>query len=126
MIRVITYGTFDTLHYGHIELLRKAKEMGDYLIVGLSTDEFNQMKGKESLFSYEKRKEWLESIKYVDMIIPEETWEQKSDDILKYNIDVFTIGSDWEGEFDNLKTTVKYIPRTINISSTELKKIGKI
>lgn len=126
MIRVITYGTFDTLHYGHIELLRRAKEMGDYLIVGLSTDEFNQMKGKESLFSYEKRKEWLESIKYVDMIIPEETWEQKSDDILKYNIDVFTIGSDWEGEFDNLKTTVKYIPRTINISSTELKKIGKI
>lgn len=124
MIRVITYGTFDTIHYGHIELLRRAKEMGDYLIVGLSTDEFNKEKGKESLFPYHKRKEWLESIKYVDKVIPEESWTQKDYDIMKYNIDVFTIGSDWEGEFDHLDTLVKYIPRTDGISTTDIKALN--
>lgn len=123
MQKVITYGTFDTFHYGHIELLRRAKEMGDYLIVGLSTDEFNKIKGKESFFNFDKRKEWLESIKFVDMIIPEENWEQKQKDIEKYNIDIFTIGDDWRGKFDNLNCKVVYLERTKGISSTQIKSL---
>lgn len=123
MIKVITYGTFDTFHYGHLELLRRAKELGDYLIVGLSTDDFNKEKGKESKFGYSKRKEWLESIKYVNEIIPEENWQQKEDDIKNYKIDIFTIGEDWKGKFDELDCKVVYLKRTENISSTEIKKI---
>ena len=103
MKRVMTYGTFDLLHYGHINILKRAKSLGDYLIVGLSSDEFNELKGKKSVMSYEERKEILESIRYVDKVIKESSWEQKVDDIIKYNIDVFVIGDDWEGKFDFLK-----------------------
>ena len=127
MTRVITYGTFDLLHYGHIKLLQRAKALGDYLIVALSTDEFNmRQKNKRSYFSYEERKLILEAIRYVDLIIPEESWEQKKTDIVKYEIDVFVIGDDWEGKFDFLKTVGKgceviYLPRTPEISTTQIK-----
>lgn len=97
--------------------------MGDYLIVALSTDEFNQLKGKVSKYPYSKRKEWLENIKYIDEIIPEENWEQKTEDVKKYQIDIFVIGDDWEGKFDFLNCEVRYLSRTENISSTEIKKI---
>lgn len=127
MTRVITYGTFDLLHYGHINLLRRAKALGDYLIVALSTDEFNiTQKNKRSYFSYDERKLILESIRYVDLIIPEESWEQKATDVVKYDVDVFVIGDDWTGKFDFLKTVGKgcqvvYLPRTPEISSTRIK-----
>jgi glycerol-3-phosphate cytidylyltransferase len=120
---IITYGTFDTFHYGHLEILRRAKELGDYLIVGLSTDEFNKTKGKKSMFNYEKRKQWLESIKFIDLIIPEEDWEQKEIDIQRHNVDTFVMGDDWEGKFDYLKCNIVYLKRTDNISSTQIKKI---
>jgi glycerol-3-phosphate cytidylyltransferase len=123
MTKVITYGTFDTFHYGHIELLRRAKEMGDYLIVGLSTDEFNELKGKTSKFAYWKRQEWLEGIKYVDEIIPENDWQQKYTDINKYNIDIFVMGDDWRGKFDDVDCDVKYLDRTPGVSSTDIKNI---
>ena len=100
MKRVITYGTYDLLHYGHIELLRRAREMGDYLIVALSTDEFNQIKNKKSYYDYEQRKMMLESIRYVDLVIPEEGWGQKEKDVDRFDVDVFVMGHDWEGEFD--------------------------
>ena len=121
----MTYGTFDLLHYGHINILKRAKSLGDYLIVGLSSDEFNELKGKKSVMSYEERKEILESIRYVDKVIKESNWEQKVDDIIKYNIDVFVIGDDWEGKFDFLKEycEVVYLPRTKSISTTLLKEI---
>ena len=124
MKKIITYGTFDLLHYGHINLLKRAKAMGDYLIVALSTDEFNwNSKRKKSYFSYEVRKEMLEAIRYVDMVIPEENWEQKKTDVEKYDIDVFVMGSDWEGKFDFLKDQceVVYLPRTPEISTTKIK-----
>jgi len=123
MKTIITYGTFDTFHYGHLEILRRAKELGDYLIVGLSTDEFNRIKGKKSKFGYDKRKEWLESVKYVDLIIPEEEWIQKESDIQKYNVNIFVMGDDWKGKFDYLNCDIVYLKRTDNISSTEIKKI---
>lgn len=125
MKRVMTYGTFDLLHYGHINILKRSKSLGDYLIVGLSSDEFNELKGKKSVMSYEERKEILESIRYVDKVIKESNWEQKVDDIIKYNIDVFVIGDDWEGKFDFLKEycEVVYLPRTKSISTTLLKEI---
>ena len=126
MKRVITYGTFDLLHYGHISLLKRAKSLGDYLIVGLSTDEFNNTKkNKESYFDYENRKSLLDAVKYVDLVIPEKTWEQKVSDIQKYNIDVFVIGDDWKGKFDYLEDfgiEVVYLPRTKEISTTKIKK----
>ena len=126
MKRVITYGTFDLLHYGHINLLRRAKSLGDYLIVGLSTDEFNNIeKNKECYFDYENRKSLLDAVKYVDLVIPEKTWEQKVSDIQKYNIDVFVIGDDWKGKFDYLEDfgiEVVYLPRTNEISTTKIKK----
>lgn len=123
MKRVLTYGTFDLLHYGHINLVRRAKDLGDYLIVGLSTDEFNSLKGKESYFKFEERKMLLESIRYVDLVISENTWEQKIEDIIKYEIDVFVMGDDWEGKFDFLKEycEVVYLPRTEDISTTQIK-----
>ncbi len=124
MKTVITYGTFDLLHYGHINLLRRAKEQGDYLIVALSTDEFNwNSKQKQCYFSYEKRKLLLEAIRYVDLVIPEECWEQKVEDVKKYNVDVFVMGDDWEGKFDFLKSycEVLYLTRTPEISTTQIK-----
>ena len=124
MKRIITYGTFDLLHYGHINLLRRAKALGDYLIVALSTDEFNrEEKGKHCYFSYEQRKSLLEAIRYVDLVIPEETWEQKRTDVALYRIDTFVIGDDWAGKFDFLKEQceVVYLPRTKEISSTKIK-----
>ncbi|MEH7374547.1 glycerol-3-phosphate cytidylyltransferase [Neobacillus drentensis] len=123
MRKVITYGTFDLLHYGHINLLKRAKDLGDYLIVGLSTDEFNQIKGKESYFSYEQRKLLLESIVYVDEVIPEKNWEQKKNDIMSNEIDTFVMGNDWEGKFDALSDycEVIYLPRTEGISTTKVK-----
>lgn len=121
--RVITYGTFDLLHYGHINLLRRAKQLGEYLIVVLSTDEFNMLKGKKAYFSYNERKLLLEAIKYVDEVIPEINWEQKVTDVVSNNIDVFVMGNDWEGEFDFLKEycEVVYLPRTDGISTTKIK-----
>ena len=124
MKRVITYGTFDLLHYGHIELLKRAKQLGDYLIVALSTDEFNtNEKNKKTYFAYEVRKEMLEAIRYVDLVIPEKNWDQKSTDVEKYNCDVFVMGNDWEGKFDFLKDycEVVYLPRTEGISTTQIK-----
>ena len=124
MRRVITYGTFDLLHYGHINLLRRAKEYGDYLIVALSTDEFNNNKNKQCYFPYEKRKQLLEAIRYVDLVIPEETWEQKVSDIKEFRVDTFVMGNDWEGKFDFLKDycEVVYLPRTPEISTSQIKK----
>ena len=125
MKRIITYGTFDLLHYGHINLLKRAKEMGDYLIVALSTDEFNwNAKNKKSYFSYEERKSLLEAIRYVDLVIPENSWEQKIKDVKDYYVDVFVIGDDWKGKFDFLKDVceVVYIARTPEISTTKIKK----
>lgn len=125
MKKVITYGTFDLLHYGHINLLRRAKELGDYLIVAVSTDEFNwNEKKKKCYFSYEKRKQLLEAIKYVDEVIPEENWEQKRTDVHKYGASVFVIGDDWKGKFDFLKeegVEVVYLERTPDISTTQIK-----
>ena len=120
---VITYGTFDLLHYGHIRLLKRAKQLGDYLIVGLSTDEFNASKGKTSYLKYDERKSLLESIKYVDRIIPESSWDQKAKDIKKYNVDTFVMGDDWKGKFDSLKNIVDviYLERTPEISSSMIK-----
>ena len=129
MRKVITYGTFDLLHYGHIQLLRRAKERGDYLIVALSTDEFNwNSKHKKCYFSYEQRKMLLESIRYVDLVIPEENWEQKISDVKAFKVDTFVMGDDWEGKFDFLKDycEVVYLPRTPEISTTQIKKdLGK-
>lgn len=124
MKRVITYGTFDLLHYGHINLLKRAKALGDYLIVALSTDEFNwNQKRKKSYFSYAERKAMLEAIRYVDLVIPEESWEQKKSDIPKYRVDIFVIGDDWRGKFDFLQDQceVVYLPRTPEISTTKIK-----
>jgi glycerol-3-phosphate cytidylyltransferase len=126
MVRVITYGTFDLLHYGHINLLRRAKEQGDYLIVVLSTDEFNwNMKQKKCYFPYEQRKQLLEAIRYVDLVIPENDWEQKRTDVHEYHVDKFVMGDDWKGKFDFLEeegVEVVYLPRTPEISTTEIKK----
>lgn len=122
--RVITYGTYDLLHWGHIRLLKRAKAQGDYLIVALSTDEFNTLKNKKAYHSYEERKMMLESIRYVDLVIPEDSWDQKIDDIKLLEVDKFVIGSDWEGKFDFLKDycEVVYLPRTEGISTTKIKK----
>lgn len=125
MKRVITYGTFDLLHYGHINILRRARELGDYLIVALSTDEFNwDEKKKKCYFSYEQRKSMLEAIKYVDMVVPETCWGQKRTDVHEYDIDIFVMGDDWTGAFDFLKdegVEVVYLPRTPEISTTQIK-----
>jgi glycerol-3-phosphate cytidylyltransferase len=125
MKRVITYGTFDLLHYGHIKLLQRAKALGDYLIVALSTDEFNwNEKQKKCYFSYEERKNMLEALRYVDLVIPETCWEQKNTDVIEYKVDTFVMGNDWEGKFDFLKDKchVVYLDRTPEISTTKIKK----
>ena len=126
MKRVITYGTYDLLHYGHINLLRRAKSLGDYLIVALSTDEFNkEKKNKVTYFTYDERKQLLEAIRYVDLVIPEEDWAQKRNDIHLYHIDTFVIGDDWKGKFDFLKEEgceVIYLPRTPEISTSQMKR----
>ena len=125
MKRVITYGTYDMLHYGHINLLRRAKALGDYLIVALSTDEFNwNEKQKKCYFPYEQRKAMLEAIRYVDLVIPENNWGQKRTDVHDYDVDIFVMGDDWEGKFDFLKEEgceVVYLPRTEGISTTKIK-----
>ncbi|WP_449402669.1 glycerol-3-phosphate cytidylyltransferase [Exiguobacterium artemiae] len=123
MKRVITYGTFDLLHWGHINILRRAKEMGDYLIVAISTDEFNRLKHKQAYHSYENRKLILEAIRYVDEVIPESNWEQKIQDVQERDIDIFVMGDDWKGEFDFLKEycEVVYLDRTEGISTSQIK-----
>ena len=124
MKRVITYGTFDLLHYGHINLLKRAKEQGDYLVVAVSTDEFNwNEKKKKCYFSYEERKAMVEAIRYVDLVIPETCWDQKRRDVADYQIDTFVMGDDWKGQFDFLSDLceVVYLPRTREISSTKIK-----
>ncbi len=124
MKKIITYGTFDLLHYGHINLLKRAKALGDYLIVALSTDEFNwNSKAKKCYFSYEVRKQLLEAIRYVDLVIPEENWEQKINDIKEFRIDTFVMGDDWKGKFDFLKPycDVVYLPKTPEISTSQIK-----
>ncbi|HEY1085857.1 MAG TPA: glycerol-3-phosphate cytidylyltransferase [Candidatus Saccharimonadales bacterium] len=127
MKTVLTYGTFDLLHYGHIEILRRAKSLaqGGKLIVAISSDEFNALKGKKAHMPFEKRKELVEAIRYVDQVIAENTWEQKKEDVQKYNVDIFVMGNDWEGKFDELKEfcDVHYLPRTPSVSSTALRKI---
>lgn len=121
--KVITYGTFDLLHMGHINILRRAKERGDYLVVAVSSDEFNKLKHKEAYYSYEDRKAILEAIKYVDEVIPEHNWGQKVKDVQKHDIDVFVMGDDWKGEFDFLKEycEVVYLARTSGVSTTKTK-----
>jgi len=123
MKTVITYGTFDILHVGHIHLLRRARALGDRLVIGLSTDEFNRGKHKSSLLNYENRKAVLESIRYVDEVFPERDWEQKPEDIRRYGADVFVMGDDWAGKFDALSRycEVVYLPRTAEISTTDIK-----
>lgn len=126
MKRVITYGTFDLLHYGHIHLLKRAKELGDYLVVAVSTDEFNwNQKKKTCYFTYEQRKTLVEAIRYVDLVIPETCWEQKRSDVKEYHIDTFVIGDDWKEKFDFLReegVEVVYLPRTPEVSTTKIKK----
>ena len=121
---VLTYGTFDMFHIGHLNLLNRLKNLGSKLIVAVSTDEFNSIKGKKTLIPFEQRALIVQNIKCVDMVISEENWEQKIDDIKKYNVDIFAMGDDWKGKFDFLKDYCKvvYLPRTQNISTTELKK----
>ena len=124
MRKVITYGTFDLLHAGHINLLRRAKELGDYLIVVVSTDEFNwNEKRKKCYFSYEERKKLVEAVRYVDLVIPEENWDQKISDVKEYHVDTFVMGDDWKGKFDFLKDycEVVYLPIAEGISTTKIK-----
>ncbi len=125
MKRVLTYGTYDLLHYGHIRLLKRARALGDYLIVAISTEEFNAVKGKKAYHNYETRKEMLEAIRYVDLVIPENNWDQKREDVLKYHADVVVMGSDWVGheKFENLRDIceVVYLDRTEGISTTKIK-----
>lgn len=123
MKKVITYGTFDLLHTGHINILRNAKEYGEYLIVGVSSDEFNALKGKQAYYSFEQRKAVLEAIRYVDEVIPEHNWKQKVEDVKKLDIDVFIMGDDWKDKFDflNAYCEVVYLPRTVGISTTKIK-----
>lgn len=125
MKTVLTYGTFDLFHIGHLNMLKRLKEKGDRLIVGVSTDEFNALKGKRPIVPFEQRIEIVRSIRYVDEAIPESTWEQKRNDISKYDVDVFGIGEDWKGRFDDLEDQVEvvYLSRTSGISTTEMKRV---
>jgi len=123
---VITYGTFDIFHIGHLRLLERARDLGDRLIVGISTDEFNATKGKSALFPFEHRAQIVSSLKVVDRVLPETNWEQKTSDIKSNSVDVFCIGDDWRGKFDYLQNMceVVYLPRTMNIDSTTLRKLA--
>ena len=125
MKRVLTYGTFDLLHHGHIRILRRARDLGDYLVVAVSTDEFNDGKGKKAFHDYSLRKEVVESIRYVDLVIPESSWDQKLDDVKRYEIDIVVMGDDWadSDKFDYLKEHCElvFLPRTDGISTTEIK-----
>ncbi|MEM4889645.1 MAG: adenylyltransferase/cytidyltransferase family protein [Thermosphaera sp.] len=125
---VITYGTFDLFHIGHLNLLRRLKALGDELIVGVSTDQFNEEKGKKTIIRFEDRAEIVSSLKYVDKVIAESSWNQKAKDIKKYNVSIFGMGHDWQSHFDHLKCycSVIYLPRTDGISSSELKSTLKI
>lgn len=120
---ILTYGTFDLFHPGHVALLRRAKELGTRLVVGLSTDNFNAVKGKKSVMSYEDRKTILEACRYVDLVIPENHWDQKPDDAVRYQADVFVMGDDWAGKFDFMAEycSVVYLNRTPDVSTTEIK-----
>lgn len=122
---VITYGTFDLFHIGHLRLLARLRELGDRLIVGVSTDEFNLSKGKKSIIKFEDRIEIVRNLKCVDLAIPEQCWEQKVDDIRKHDVAVFGMGHDWQGKFDHLDSLCKvvYLPRTDNVSSTQIKEL---
>ena len=124
MKKIITYGTFDLFHIGHLRILKRVKNLGQHLTVAISTDEFNAVKGKKTLIPYEQRKEIVENVKCVDLVIPETCWEQKENDIKTFNINILAMGNDWEGKFDFLREhcEVVYLPRTDNISSTEIKK----
>lgn len=128
MKHVLTYGTFDLFHYGHMRLLKRARALGDYLVVGLSTDEFNEGKGKTSAHDYETRKEILEAIRYVDLVIPENTWDQKILDVKQYGIDVVVMGDDWAGSdrFDYLREHCElvFLPRTDGVCTTALKSLA--
>lgn len=130
MKRILTYGTFDLLHYGHIRLLKRAKDLGDYLIVALSTDEFNEKKGKKAYHNFETRKKMLEAIRYVDLVIPEENWEQKINDVKEYKVDVTVMGGDWAGsdKFEYLRDYCElvYLDRTEGVSTTQIKKDLKL
>ena len=121
---IITYGTFDMFHIGHLKLLQRQKKLGDKLIVAVSTDKFNEEKNKKTLIPYDQRVEIIKNIKCVDEVIAEKSWDQKIRDIETHNVDIFSIGDDWDGEFDFLKEycEVVYLPRTKNISTTKLKK----
>jgi glycerol-3-phosphate cytidylyltransferase len=123
--RVLTYGTFDLLHHGHVRLLRRARALGDFLIVALSTDEFNALKGKKAYHDYATRKEVLEAVRYVDLVIPESSWDQKADDVRDHDIDVVVMGDDWAGSdrFDYLSELCElvFLPRTEGVSTTEIK-----
>ncbi|MBP1969378.1 glycerol-3-phosphate cytidylyltransferase [Virgibacillus natechei] len=123
MKKIITYGTFDFIHRGHINILRRAQDLGDHLIVGLSTDKFNMTKGKQAYHNYEDRKLIIDAISYVDQVIPEYTWDQKITDVITHDIDTFVMGDDWKGEFDFLKAycEVVYLPRTKGISSSAIR-----
>ncbi|NLY62905.1 MAG: glycerol-3-phosphate cytidylyltransferase [Erysipelothrix sp.] len=123
MRKVLTYGTFDLFHKGHVNILRRAKEQGDYLVVAISSDEFNAIKGKKAFHSFEDRKLIVEAIRYVDEVIREDDWDQKVSDVKEHNIDVFVMGDDWEGKFDHLEELceVVYLPRTKEISTTQIK-----
>ena len=125
MRKVLTYGTFDLFHKGHVNILRRAKEQGDYLVVAISSDEFNAIKGKKAFHSFEDRKLIVEAIRYVDEVIREDDWDQKVSDIKEHNIDVFVMGDDWEGKFDHLEELceVVYLPRTKEISTTQIKEV---
>ncbi|MBF0696809.1 adenylyltransferase/cytidyltransferase family protein [Actinomyces bowdenii] len=124
MKRVMTYGTFDLLHYGHIELLRRARALGDHLVVGLSTDEFNAVKGKRARYGYDERAAMIAAVRYVDLVVPEATWEQKPDDVAAYGIEVVVLGQDWQGAFDDQLEglcELVYLPRTPEVSTTRIK-----
>jgi glycerol-3-phosphate cytidylyltransferase len=123
MKTVITYGTFDIFHVGHVRLLSRARELGDRLVVGVSSDEFNALKGKRSIFTYAERAEIVGSMRFVDSVFPEHGWDQKRTDMQKYDASVFVMGGDWEGKFDELKDDVEvvYLPRTPSVSTTEVK-----
>jgi glycerol-3-phosphate cytidylyltransferase len=123
MKTVVTYGSFDLFHVGHVRLLKRLKALGDKLVVGLSTDEFNQVKGKSTIIPFDDRKEILLACQYVDAVFAETCWEQKREDMLREDASIFAIGDDWSGKFDDLGDLVEvlYLPRTQNVSTTDLK-----